>query len=193
MKTRCTKRSFQIGKTTMTISAFAATVAMCVFAFTMIYACVSDLTTNKIRNGLVLIFLLAYAVLAPLTGFTASEIGWSAALAAGVLVVAFIFFAFGWMGGGDAKLIAVTALWFGTAHTPTYLVYTALLGGLFTLAILQFRTLTLPLFLQNKSWIARLHVRGSGVPYGVAMALAALIVFPETHWMAAMSGNLAFQ
>ena len=159
---------------------------MFIFAFTMVYAGVTDLTTNKIRNGLVLIFLLAYAVLAPFAGFTAYEIGWSAAVAAGVLVFAFIFFALGWIGGGDAKLAAVTALWFGADHTPAYLIYTALLGGAFTLGLLQFRVLTLPACLQNRSWIARLHSRGSGIPYGVAMALAALVVFPETRWMTAM-------
>jgi prepilin peptidase CpaA len=159
---------------------------MFIFACTMVYAGVTDLTTNKIRNGLVLIFLLAYAVLAPFAGFTVYEIGWSAAVAAGVLLFAFIFFTLGWIGGGDAKLAAVTALWFGADHTPAYLIYTTLLGGAFTLAILQFRVLTLPACLQNRSWISRLHSRGSGIPYGVAMALAALVVFPETRWMTAM-------
>jgi prepilin peptidase CpaA len=159
---------------------------MFIFAFTMVYAGVTDLTTNKIRNGLVLIFLLAYAVLAPFAGFTVYEIGWSAAVAAGVLLFAFIFFTLGWIGGGDAKLAAVTALWFGADHTPAYLIYTTLLGGAFTLAILQFRVLTLPACLQNRSWISRLHSRGSSIPYGVAMALAALVVFPETRWMTAM-------
>jgi prepilin peptidase CpaA len=170
----------------MTISALAATAAMLIFAFTMVYAGVTDLTTYKIQNGLVLLFLFAYAVLAPFAGFTVYEIGWSAAVAAGVLLFAFIFFTLGWIGGGDAKLAAVTALWFGADHTPAYLIYTTLLGGAFTLAILQFRVLTLPACLQNRSWISRLHSRGSGIPYGVAMALAALVVFPETRWMTAM-------
>ena len=167
----------------MTISILTAPAAMLVFAFTMIYAGLTDLTTMKIRNGLVLLFLLAYVVLVPFAGFTVYEIGWSAAVAAGVLIVAFILFAFGWVGGGDAKLAAVTALWFGADHTAAYLLYTALLGGVFTLGLLQFRLLPLPDWLQNRSWIARLHSQWSGVPYGVAMALAALIVFPETRWM----------
>jgi prepilin peptidase CpaA len=170
----------------MIISTVAATVAMFIFTFTMVYACISDLASNKIHNGLVLMFLLAYAVLAPLVGFNAYEIAWSAAVAAGVLLVAFVFFALGWIGGGDAKLTAVTALWFGTAHTPTYLLYTALLGAAFTLAILLFRALPLPAWLHNQSWIAQLHRRGAGIPYGVALALAALAVFPRTSWMAAI-------
>ncbi len=170
----------------MTIATLAATAAMPIFVFTMVYAGVADLTTYKIRNSLVLLFLLAYAVLAPFAGFTAYEIERSAAVAAGVLCFGFMLFALGWIGGGDAKLAAVTALWFGADHAPAYLICATLLGGAFTLAILQFRALALPAGLQNRSWIARLHSRGSGVPYGVAMALAALVVFPQTHWMTAV-------
>jgi prepilin peptidase CpaA len=170
----------------MTISALTPSAGMLVFTFTMVYAGLTDLTTMKIQNGLLLLFLGAYALLAPFAGFTVYEIGWSAAVAAGVLVVSFIFFAFGWIGGGDAKFAAVTALWFGADHTAAYLIYMALLGGAFTLGLLQFRMMTLPAWLGNRSWIARLHSQGSGIPYGVTMALAALIVFPETRWMIAI-------
>jgi len=170
----------------MTMSTLAAPAGMLVFAFTMVYAGFTDLTTMKIPNRPLLLFLLAYGVLAPLAGFTFFEIGWSAAVAAGVLVVTFIFFALGWIGGGDAKLAAVTVLWFGADHTAAYLIYTALLGGVFTLGLLQFRTLTLPVWLASRSWVARLHLQGSGVPYGVTMALAALVVFPQTRWMTAI-------
>ena len=156
---------------------------MAIFAYTMVYAGLTDLTTMKIRNGLVLLLLAAYAVLAPLAGFAPREIGLSAAMAAGALLVGFLFFARGWIGGGDAKLAAVTVLWFGADHTPTYLVYMALFGGAFTLLILQFRSQCLPAWLQSRAWIARLHDQGAGVPYGVAMALAALVVFPQTRWM----------
>jgi prepilin peptidase CpaA len=40
--------------------------------------------------------------------------------------------------------------------------------------------------LQNRPWIDRLHTDGSGVPYGVAMAAAGLVVFPQTRWMVSM-------
>ena len=170
----------------MTISALAPTAAMFIFVFTMIYAGVTDLTTYKIRNRLVLLFLLAYAVLVPFAGFNAYEIEWSAAAAAAVLLFAFVFFALGWIGGGDAKLAAVTALWLGADHTPAYILCTMLLGAVFTLAILRFRVLTLPASLQGRSWITRLHARGGDIPYGVALASAALVVFPQTRWMTAM-------
>jgi prepilin peptidase CpaA len=170
----------------MTIPAPAPFAGVLVFAFTMIYAGVTDLTTYKIQNSLLLPFLLAYAVLAPFAGFTAHEIGLSAAVAAGVLLGGFMLFARGWIGGGDAKLAAATALWFGADHTLAYLLGTAVVGSVLTLAILQFRVLALPDSLKNRTWIARLHSRGSGVPYGVAMAVAALLVFPHTRRMTAL-------
>jgi prepilin peptidase CpaA len=170
----------------MTVSVLTAPAGMVVFAFTMVYAGLTDVTTMKIRNRLVVPFFLAYVVLAPLAGFSLAEIGWSFAVAAGVLVLAFGCFAVGWIGGGDAKLLAVTALWFGADHTAAYLLVTALLGGAFTLGVLLFRMQALPAWLPDGSWIARLHAEQAGVPYGVAMALAGLVVFPATPWMIAM-------
>lgn len=167
------------------ISSFANPVATAIFVFALVYAGVVDLTTMRIRNGLVLILLSAYVALAPLAGFTVEEISWSAAIAAGLLVVGFVFFARGWMGGGDAKLLAVTVLWLGADHAPAFLVYTALFGGALTFAILQLRLVGLPAFLGNRPWIARLQSDQTGVPYGVAITLAALLVFPQTHWFAA--------
>jgi prepilin peptidase CpaA len=169
----------------MAISGFAAAAAMSMFAGTMVIAGITDLTSYRISNNLMLAFLLAYAAFAPLTGLRVPEIGWSAAVAVAVLGVAFMFFAFGWIGGGDAKLAAVTALWFGVDHTPAYLVYTALFGGMFTLALLKFRELPLPASMGRQPWIARLHCQGAGVPYGVAMAVAGLAMLPQTRWMPA--------
>ena len=102
-----------------------------------------------------------------------------------VLVVAFIFFSQGWIGGGDAKLAAATALWFGFDHLLDYMIYASLFGGALTLAILQFRKLPLPAFFARQQWITRLHETDGGVPYGIALAAAALIVYPKTGWMPA--------
>ena len=58
---------------------------------------------------------------------------------AAVLTVAFVCFAMGWVGGGDAKVAAAAALWFGFGHLINYLVYASLFGGGLTLLLLQFR------------------------------------------------------
>ena len=159
-------------------------VAAAIFAFAMVYGGLTDLTTMRIRNNLCLWLFASYAVLAPLVGFTVEQIALSAALAAGLLAVSFVLFAFGWMGGGDGKLLAVTALWLGFDQAPAFLIYIGLLGGALTLAILQLRLVGLPAFLGSKPWITRLQMDNCGVPYGVAIAAAALIVFPQTRWFA---------
>ena len=153
----------------------------------MVWAGAADLVTMKIRNELVLFLLASYAVLAPLSGIGWVDIGWSVAVAAGVLLGMFVLFGLGWIGGGDAKLAAVIALWLGADHALAYVLYTALFGGILTIALLQFRLMVLPAQCLTVPWIMRLHAPETGVPYGVAIAAAALFVFPATHWMKALT------
>jgi prepilin peptidase CpaA len=105
---------------------------------------------------------------------------------AAVLVVAFACFAFGWVGGGDAKVAAGVALWFGFGNMLDFLVYASLFGGALTLLLLQFRQWPLPYPLSSQSWLLRLHDRESGIPYGIALAIGALMVYPETEWIKAV-------
>jgi prepilin peptidase CpaA len=61
-----------------------------------------------------------------------------------------------------------------------YLVYAALLGGGLTLLILAIRRYPLPTLLARFRWIDRLHDNKSGVPYGIALAIAGLLVYSES-------------
>jgi prepilin peptidase CpaA len=171
----------------MAVSTAAAWLATLFFPAAMIYAGIADLLTFKIRNVLVIAVALAFLVLAPLAGFAPVDIALSLAVALAVFAVTFGFFAAGWIGGGDAKLATAAALWFGWEHALTYFVYAALLGGALSLALILFRRIPLPATLSRISPVARLHSADSGVPYGVAFAAAALIVFPETGWYAAVT------
>ena len=158
---------------------------MC-FLAALVWAAVADLVTMKIRNDLILFLLASYAAFAPLSGLGWVEIGWSIAIAAGVLTGMFVMFGLGWIGGGDAKLAAVIALWLGPDHALTFVLYTALFGGHPDDRLLQFRLLVLPAQCLTVPWIMRLHAPETGVPYGVAIASAALFIFPATHWMKAL-------
>ena len=83
-----------------------STLALFIFPVLMAYAASSDLLTMRIANWLVLALAGAYFVLAlARADCRSSEIGMSVAAAAIVLAIAFAFFAFGWIGGGDAKLV----------------------------------------------------------------------------------------
>jgi prepilin peptidase CpaA len=97
--------------------------------------------------------------------------------------VTFTFFACGWIGGGDAKLAAATALWLGFDPLLEYLLTASIFGGALTLVIMRFRLMPMPALLQGQEWAMRLHRVDAGVPYGIALAAAALTVYPHTIWM----------
>ena len=151
-----------------------------VFPALMAYAAFSDLFTMRISNWLVIAVGAAYFALALVVQLDWAAIGWASVTAAATLAVAFAFFAFGWIGGGDAKLIAATVLWTGLDLLLQYLIYAALLGGALTLVILLLRRYPLPPRLASQAWLERLHDAKTGVPYGIALAVAAILVYPQT-------------
>jgi prepilin peptidase CpaA len=151
----------------------------------MAFAASSDLLTMTISNRLSLALAGGFFLLMIVTGMSLHAVGMHVAAAVIVLVVAFVFFSQGWIGGGDAKLAAATALWFGFDYLLDYLIYASLFGGALTLAIIQFRKIPLPAMLARQGWILRLHETDAGIPYGIALAAAALAVYPKTGWMPA--------
>ncbi len=156
------------------------------FPAMMAFAASSDLLTMSISNRVSLILMGGFFALAFAGGMGMAEILSHMGAACGVLLVAFGLFARGWIGGGDAKLAATIALWLGFNHLLSYLVYASLFGSALTLAMVQFRMSPLPGALARQEWIERLHRNDAGVPYGIALAAAALAVYPETQWMTAI-------
>ena len=150
------------------------------------FAAASDLFTMTISNRISLALAAGFLVLAALGGMGPWEILLHLGAGAAVLVAAFGCFAMGWVGGGDAKIAAAAALWFGFGHLMNYLLYASLFGGALTLALLQLRQWPLPYGLAGQAWLARLHAKESGIPYGIALATSALMVYPETEWVKAI-------
>ncbi len=161
-------------------------IRLALFPALMAFAASSDLLTMTISNRLSLALAGGFFLLTLITGMSLPAIGMHLAAGALVLVVCFGFFAMGWIGGGDAKLAAATALWFGFDYLLDYLIYASLFGGVLTVLLIQFRRVPLPDLLARQGWIVRLHDAGAGVPYGIALAAAALTVYPKTGWMPGM-------
>jgi prepilin peptidase CpaA len=160
------------------------------FPALMAFAAVSDLFTMTISNRVSLALVAGFLVLAPFSGIAPYDMLLHAGAGALVLAVTFACFAMGWVGGGDAKMAASVALWFGFGHLLNYLVYASLFGGALTLVLLQFRQWPLPYSLAGQSWLLRLHAKESGIPYGIALAVGALMIYPETEWIKAVDlGN----
>jgi len=139
-----------------------------------------DLASFTIPNFLQLLLLCGFATFAILTGMGPGAIGWHFLGAAIGLAIGFALFALGLVGGGDAKLFACVALWFGLQDLIDYVLIASLFGGVLTLTILGFRRLPLPDRLAKLAWLTRLHDHKSGIPYGVALAGGAFYVLPYT-------------
>lgn len=144
-----------------------------------------DLTTMTIPNWLNAGLAVSFLALAPFV------IDWStfgAHVGAGVamLAVGMVLFALGWIGGGDAKLFAAAALWFGWTDLTAFVLVTALAGGGLTLALMALRNVpVVPAAAYDRAWVARLLTPKGDVPYGLALATGGLVAFPQSAFFAA--------
>jgi prepilin peptidase CpaA len=144
---------------------------------------IMDLAVMRIKNELILLLLFGYLVIAPFSDLAFVDIVWSLAAGIGILLCMFICFHFGWVGGGDAKLLAVLSVWLGVHNVLHFVLLTTILGGGLTIVLLFLRQIPLHPLLFTKEWIVRLHSPKTGIPYGVAISASALIMLPHTAWL----------
>ena len=158
-----------------------------VFPLLMAYAAASDLLTMTISNRVSIVLVAGFVAVAVLSGMPLADLlSLHIACGAAVLVLTFALFAFGWIGGGDAKLAASTAVWLGWGSLYEYGLLASILGAGLTLGLLILRKRELPAWIARREWAIRLHTAGNGVPYGIALAAAGLVLYPDTvAWVAA--------
>jgi prepilin peptidase CpaA len=125
---------------------------------------ISNLTSGAIAIGA----FIAVALNGPIVGLWENIV-----LFVAMLVVGTFMFGRGWMGGGDVKLLAGSALWFDLSSGWKVLVAIALVGGIEAIAVILFRKLPWP-----ESWRQRVLLlqRGEGIPYGIAIALGIAVM-----------------
>ena len=149
------------------------------FPFLMAYAAASDFLTMTIANWISITLWVGFIVFAVVFGLSWQEIVFHMACGFGVLVVTFIMFTLGWIGGGDAKLASSAALWLGLPLLLEFFAVTSIFGGLLTLFIIVFRQFPLPQWIWRQQWAQLMHTHGNGVPYGIALCAAGLLLYPE--------------
>jgi len=154
---------------------------LAVFPMLLAAAAGWDLASFTIPNAIPLALMAAFAVFAvviqmPLSIAAAHLFGGFVGL-----VVGFALFALGYVGGGDAKLFACTALWLGVSDLMAYALFASVMGGALALMLMTARRIPLPAFMLREAWLVRLHDAKSGIPYGVALAAGALLVLPQTE------------
>jgi prepilin peptidase CpaA len=160
---------------------FAHPAVVLIFPFAMALAASMDLFTMTIPNRLSLGLTVAYFALAVLIGVPTASILSNLSCGFAVLALAFLFFAFGWVGGGDAKLAAATALWLGWDLLLQYGLLVSIVGGAITVGFLVLRRAPLPMKLGEVAWVARLHDAKAGIPYGLALAIGGLLIYPQSQ------------
>ncbi|TPG22468.1 peptidase [Sphingomonas koreensis] len=142
-------------------------ILLCALALLLVSAGIEDVRKREIANWK----NAAVALLAPLWWFATGVSLWPGVafqlgLAALVFAIFVGAFALGQMGGGDVKLIGALALWFPLQPLVWLLVVMSLLGGVLTLLLLAER------------WWSKKQAEIE-VPYGVAIAIAALFALRE--------------
>ncbi|MCP4317428.1 MAG: peptidase [Hyphomicrobiales bacterium] len=157
---------------------------MVIFPLCLAFAALTDTLSMTIPNRVSVILVVSFAVLAPLTGMEWSIYGLHFAAGLIVFAVCFGLFGIGAMGGGDAKLLTATAVWFGlNMQLLTFLIYVALFGGALTLAILVARSDRFGFVTWRVGAISHILDPKVGVPYGIAIGIAGLICYPTSAMM----------
>jgi prepilin peptidase CpaA len=157
---------------------FSAVVAL-TYAFLLCFAVVSDFRKLRIPNwiSLALVALFCADMLwASNERLFLHHLGIAAAVFAGGLAL----YVFGWWAAGDVKLMTAIALWAGPPKIVDLLIGTGLLGGLMAVGILVLRKVVRLYGLDLTKAGAALPgwVKLGLIPYGVAIAIAGLIVRP---------------
>lgn len=147
----------------------------------LIAAAAWDLASYTIPNFLSAILIAGFVAFALAAGLALPSFAFHLAAGACGLLIGFALFSTGLIGGGDAKLFASVALWFGFNDLLSFALVASLFGGALTLLLLTLRRFPLPHLLANQGWALRLHDEKAGIPYGVALALGAIAILPQTE------------
>lgn len=151
-----------------------------VFATPQMMAALNDANAMKIPNRIPLITLAGFFLMVPFTWAGFPVFFEHLAVGGTLFAVGFAMFAFGWMGGGDSKLMAATAFWFTWSEVFTYLVWTGVFGGVLTLFILLGRSY-IPVRLFTTQWAQTMFRDQTKIPYGLALAAGAIMTLPQSH------------
>jgi prepilin peptidase CpaA len=152
----------------------------------MIVAAVKDCASYRIPNWLTGLTAVLFFPLAWATGMPLAEFGWHLLAGAVLFVAGYGLFAAGLFGGGDAKLMAAAGLWFGTSHTMSFLVMTALAGGVVAAVFTAWSVISFSWDVKGgdgtRGLRERLRQFAPKLPYGLALAVGAILAFPQTWW-----------
>ena len=174
------------------MSLLILTVIPLVYVFLVTFGALSDLSTFRIPNwvsyALVLLFILQsiyiWSFSARVLIFSVNMPAFAVNFAIGFLVflVSLVFWARGYIGGGDAKYLVATALWMGPVGVVEFMVLVSALSVVMAL-MLKASTNWGFMIHQGKlpGFVRRLYAKfeDNKLPFGFPIGLAALIMLPH--------------
>lgn len=145
----------------------------------VLYGAWTDMRELRIPNRVSLALLVAFFGVAVSVAMPMEAIAWHLGAGLITLVAGFALFAFGYFGGGDAKLMAACALWIGWDQLYLFVFAVVLVGGVLSLlAVILRRGIGL-----WPDWLVRnaegLFTPNKAIPYGIAIAAGAMILLPR--------------
>ena len=156
----------------LTNSPYPCLLILSLAALVLFASALSDIRRFIIPNRFCLLLAAlfpSYVIISP----TLVHWEWHVLLAVVVLLAGMVLFKLKLLGGGDAKLFAVVALWAGPENVWPLLCLTALAGGAMAL-MLMFFGLRRAFSDSNADLKTVLKMR---IPYGFAIAVGGLVVF----------------
>lgn len=157
-----------------------------IFPGLVVLAATMDMFTMTIPNKLCLALIATFFLAVPFIGMSLTDVSLHVLAALVALGLTFLLFASGMFGGGDAKLTAGIVLWLGPVLALDFFIVAALLGGLLTTILVLMRSFPTYTAAIQLHWAARLLSTEVGIPYGIALSSAAMIVFSKSFWFAAV-------
>ena len=148
----------------------------------LLFAALHDFAVRTVPNAYsVVLFAVGIALRLLLGNLHGLE--WGMGASAIVFVLTVTFWALGWMGGGDVKLLTAAAIFVPPLLVPMLIAATALAGGVLALMFVIGRRVAsrptaprpmqmVPRILRCEQW--RLH-RGGPLPYAAAIAVGGVI------------------
>jgi prepilin peptidase CpaA len=150
--------------------------------FLVVVAAAHDFLTLRIPNWLNLVIALAFFPLTMMRGMPGEAMLWHCLTGVVILSVGFGLFSRGFIGGGDAKLLAAAGLWFGWPDAGPFLVLTTLAGGVLAIAYKIGFMFKVEQEVRDIGWAKRWLNVNPDLPYGIAIAAGAILYFPSTWW-----------
>jgi prepilin peptidase CpaA len=158
--------------------------SLAAFAGLLIYAASSDIARMIIPNWVSVALAGIFPIAALADGMAPLDIGLHVLFGLAILVAGFFLFAGNVIGGGDAKLLAATAVWTGYLAFLPFMYWTVVAGGVMALALLAARQF-IPHTETNPPFLNHLLKKQNGIPYGVAIMFGGLMAIPSLSFVLA--------